>query len=119
MSNIVGFQRSKEKGMISLNTRDSLPEYGDPSLPLLLFLSLFLFLIGLADWLFQLHKGISGLIIVGVGLAFIFYASTTILAIRHVDSPFRTPVSKSIPLIYHTIIKYITQTSCPTVRFPC
>jgi hypothetical protein len=75
-------------------------------LPIFLFLSLFLFLVGLADWLFQLHKAISALIILGVGFAAIFYISTTILSIIYVSSPFRTPVSRLIPHLFNVFIIY-------------
>jgi hypothetical protein len=75
-------------------------------LPTLLFMALFMFLIGLADWLFHLHKFISAFVLAGIGIAAIFYIATTIIAILHVDAPFRTPGSKALPF-YHTLIKYI------------
>lgn len=76
-------------------------------LPIFLFLSLFLFLVGLADWLFHIHKAVAVVVMVGLAIAVIFYVSTTIIAIRYIEAPFRTSVSKSIPFIYYESIKLI------------
>jgi hypothetical protein len=75
-------------------------------IPIPLFLSLFLFLIGLAEWVFQLHKFIFALIMLGISIAASFFTTTTILGIRHVNSPFQTPASRSITPFYNVITRY-------------
>ncbi|PVF95192.1 hypothetical protein CPB86DRAFT_764425, partial [Serendipita vermifera] len=64
------------------------------SLPLLIFLSMFLFLVGLADWLWHINRLVSCIIIAGIAMGCFFYIAVTIIAIVWIDSPFRTPISK-------------------------
>lgn len=70
-------------------------------LPTLLFLSLLLFLAGLAIWLFHIHTSVSAVIIVAVIIAFLFFITTTILGILYPDAPFRTPISNFLLLLLH------------------
>jgi hypothetical protein len=70
------------------------------SLPLLIFISLFLFFIGIADWLWHLNQAISAIAIGCIGVGFLVYSITTIISIVNLEAPFRTPVSKGLaPLI--------------------
>jgi hypothetical protein len=69
------------------------------SLPLLIFVSLFLFFVGIADWLWHLNRAISGIVIGGLGIGFIVYAITNFISIVKLDAPFRTPVSKGLALL--------------------
>jgi hypothetical protein len=68
-------------------------------LPLLIFVSLFLFFIGIADWLWHMNRAISGIVIGGIGVGCLFYAITTLISALSIDAPFRTPVSKSLALL--------------------
>jgi hypothetical protein len=75
------------------------------SLPLLIFISLFLFFIGIADWLWHLNRTISAIIIGGIGIGCIVYSITNIISIVKLEAPFRTPVSKGLaPLIQHAAV---------------
>jgi hypothetical protein len=68
-------------------------------LPLLIFVSLFLFFIGIADWLWHMNRTISGIVIGGVGIGFLLYAVTTLISVIAIEAPFRTPVSKNLSLL--------------------
>jgi hypothetical protein len=75
------------------------------SLPLLIFVSLFLFFTGIADWLWHLNRAISAIVMGGIGLGSFVYSITTIISIAKLEAPFRTPVSKGFaPLIRHTLV---------------
>jgi hypothetical protein len=70
------------------------------SLPLLIFVSLFLSFIGIADWLWHVNRAISSIVIGGIGIGCLVYSITNIISIIKLDAPFRTPVSKGLaPLI--------------------
>jgi hypothetical protein len=68
-------------------------------LPLLIFISLFLFFIGIADWLWHMNRIISGIVIGGIGIGLLLYAVTTMMSIITIEAPFRTPVSKGLALL--------------------
>jgi hypothetical protein len=72
-------------------------------LPLLVFVSLFLFFIGIADWLWHMNRTISGIVIGGVGIGFLLYAITTLISVIAIEAPFRTPVSRSLSLLVRDI----------------
>jgi hypothetical protein len=66
------------------------------SLPLLIFIALLLFFIGIATWLWYLDRRVSGVVMSGIGISLILYAVTNVIGIIYVDSPFRTPISKGL-----------------------
>jgi hypothetical protein len=68
-------------------------------LPLLIFISLFLFFIGIADWLWHMNRIISGIVIGGIGIGFSLYTITTLISIVAIDAPFRTPISKGLAIL--------------------
>ncbi|PVF91043.1 hypothetical protein CPB86DRAFT_452853 [Serendipita vermifera] len=70
------------------------------SLPLLIFVSLFLFFIGIADWLWHVNRAISGIVIGGIGIGCLVYTITNLISIIILDAPFRTPVSKGLVPLY-------------------
>ncbi|PVG04034.1 hypothetical protein CPB86DRAFT_868803 [Serendipita vermifera] len=73
------------------------------SLPLLIFVALFLFFIGIADWLWHLNRVISGIVMAGIGIGCLVYMITNLIGIIKLDAPFRTPVSKGLaPLLRGT-----------------
>jgi hypothetical protein len=75
------------------------------SLPLLIFVSLFLFFVGIADWLWHLNRAISAIVIGGLGIGCLVYMITNLISIIELEAPFRTPVSKGLaPLIRRVII---------------
>jgi hypothetical protein len=69
------------------------------ALPLLLFVGLALFFLALADWLLHVHKGVAAVIITWLGSGILFFTVTTIIGMMYPSAPFRTPISKSMPLI--------------------
>jgi Family of unknown function (DUF6535) len=75
-------------------------------LPLLIFAALFLFFVGLAEWMWTIHQGVSAIIIAGVILGATFFVATTATSMTYVGAPFRTPTSRSLPSlavgIYHS-----------------
>ncbi|PVG03070.1 hypothetical protein CPB86DRAFT_493291 [Serendipita vermifera] len=77
------------------------------ALPLLIFVSLFLFFIGIADWLWHMNRAISGIVIGGIGVGVILYTVTNLISIINVDAPFRTPVSKELIGIMRQLIEKI------------
>jgi hypothetical protein len=68
-------------------------------LPLLIFISLFLFFIGIADWLWHMNRAISGIVVGGIGVGCLLYTITTLISAVAIDAPFRTPVSKGLSLL--------------------
>ncbi|PVF92408.1 hypothetical protein CPB86DRAFT_877909 [Serendipita vermifera] len=64
--------------------------------PLLIFVALFLFFIGIADWLWYMNRAISGIVIGGIGIGCLLYTITNLISIVEVDAPFRTPISKEL-----------------------
>jgi hypothetical protein len=85
------------------------------SLPLLIFVSLFLFFAGIADWLWHLNQAISGVITGGLGIGFLAYSVTNVISIVKLDAPFRTPVSKGLAPF---IRRAFSWTKLLTLEFP-
>ncbi|CCA71747.1 hypothetical protein PIIN_05682 [Serendipita indica DSM 11827] len=65
-------------------------------LPLLIYISLFLFFIGLADWLWHIHRSVASVVVAGVVIGGLFYLVTHIISIFDISAPFRTPISLSV-----------------------
>ncbi|PVG03048.1 hypothetical protein CPB86DRAFT_724598 [Serendipita vermifera] len=80
------------------------------SLPILIFLALFLFFIGIAGWLWHMNRAISGVVIGGIGIGCLLYTVTNLVSIVHVDAPFRTPISKGLIGIVRREIGWLRQT---------
>jgi hypothetical protein len=75
------------------------------SLPLLIFISLFLFFIGIADWLWHLNRAISAIVIGGIGIGCLLYSITNVISIVKLEAPFRTPISKGLaPLLRQALV---------------
>lgn len=64
------------------------------ALPILLYCSVILFLIGLIIWLSNTHQAVGAIVTVGTGLAVSFYAIFTMIGIVFVSAPFRTPLTR-------------------------
>ncbi|PVF97757.1 hypothetical protein CPB86DRAFT_734357 [Serendipita vermifera] len=79
------------------------------SLPLLIFVALFLFFIGIADWLWHMNRTISGTVIGGIGIGCLLYTITTFISIVNLDAPFRTPVSKELAGIVRRVMGWLYQ----------
>ncbi|PVF96428.1 hypothetical protein CPB86DRAFT_512391 [Serendipita vermifera] len=77
------------------------------SLPLLIFIALFLFFIGIADWLWHMNRAISGIVIGGIGIGCLLYTITNLISIVEVDAPFRTPVSKELAVFLPRAMKWL------------
>lgn len=69
-------------------------------LPTLIFAALFLFFIGLAEWMWVIHHGIAGIIIAGLICGASFFGITTLISMIYVRSPFRTAASRSLPQLF-------------------
>jgi uncharacterized membrane protein YqjE len=63
-------------------------------LPGLIFLSLFVFSVGLFDWLYHVHRGVAAAIII-IGAVFCIFAVSQ--SVQDVASPFKTQFSRSLP----------------------
>ncbi|PVF97747.1 hypothetical protein CPB86DRAFT_826271 [Serendipita vermifera] len=77
------------------------------SLPLLIFVALFLFFIGIANWLWHVNRAISGIVMGGIGVGFLLYTITNLISIVKLDAPFRTPISKEIAGIIRRAIVWL------------
>ncbi|PVF90868.1 hypothetical protein CPB86DRAFT_720345, partial [Serendipita vermifera] len=77
------------------------------SLPLLIFVALFLFFVGIADWLWHMNRAISGIVVGGIGIGCIVYAITNLISIIKLDAPFRTPVSKGLAPLFRGLGAWI------------
>ncbi|KAG8951547.1 hypothetical protein FRC03_012488 [Tulasnella sp. 419] len=66
------------------------------TLPSLLQISLFLFLIGLTDWIWHLNKMVAALICSFAIITFLFYISTTAISIFDPSSPFQNGFSRKL-----------------------
>ncbi|PVF92409.1 hypothetical protein CPB86DRAFT_791186 [Serendipita vermifera] len=76
------------------------------SLPLLIFVALFLFFIGIADWLWYMNRAISGIVIGGIGIGCLLYTITNLISIVKVEAPFRTPISKELAVFIPHVIEW-------------
>jgi hypothetical protein len=77
-------------------------------LPAVIFFALFIFFIGLADWLWHIHHGVAAVAIVGVIIGASFFWVTTLISIVDVGAPFRTPTSRSLPAYIGLLYQKIT-----------
>ncbi|PVG03064.1 hypothetical protein CPB86DRAFT_869977 [Serendipita vermifera] len=77
------------------------------SLPLLIFAALFLFFIGIADWLWHMNRAISGIVIGGIGIGCLLYTVTNLISIVNVEAPFRTPISKELAVLIPRIVGWL------------
>jgi hypothetical protein len=69
-------------------------------LPALLHISLFLFLIGLAVYLFNVNLSIFKAVVVWVGLCVVLYSYLTFLPILRKNSPYSAPFSESLSICF-------------------
>jgi hypothetical protein len=81
------------------------------TLPLLIFLALFLFLFGLTYWLYKVdsHSPLAIVTLAGSTLASLFYLVTTIIGIVSISSPYRTSISKVLPIVTNDILNRFRQ----------
>ncbi|CAG8452974.1 9391_t:CDS:2, partial [Acaulospora colombiana] len=79
-------------------------------LPLLIFIALFLFFIGIADWLWHMNRGISSIVLGGIGIGSLLWPITNLISIVNVDAPFRTPVSKKLTGIMRQAMAWLQKT---------
>jgi hypothetical protein len=79
------------------------------ALPILLYFSLVLFFIGLAQWMWSVHATIGGVVLGGMLLGVLFYAVTTILSVVFPSSPYRAPIVRWIYIFFHIILRPLTK----------
>ncbi|CAG8682152.1 14719_t:CDS:2, partial [Acaulospora colombiana] len=75
------------------------------ALPVLLYCSLVLFFVGLAQWMWNVHTTVGGVITGGALLGAAFYVVTTLLAVVFPSSPFRAPIVRWIYVSVHLILR--------------
>jgi len=79
-------------------------------LPFLIQISLLLFFLGLALFLYQITALSCGIITSILGIGVLFYATTTTISIFVTSSPFRSPLSRAIGALYQRIFSIL----CPS-----
>jgi hypothetical protein len=79
------------------------------ALPILLYFSLVLFFIGLAQWMWSVHTTIGGVVLGGMLLGTVFYAVTTLLSVVFPSSPYRAPIVRWIYVLIHIILRPFTK----------
>ena len=82
-------------------------------LPILIQVSLLLFSIGLALFLFHIDTFSSAIIVATLGIGFLFYAITTTISTVVTSSPFRSPLSRGLGALYRRFHAAI----CPRVDY--
>ncbi len=95
----LGMERWKLPGMVA-------------TLPLLIQLSLLLFTVGLALFLFQISKPSFGIVTAIFGVGVLYYATTTTVSVFVAKSPFRSPVSDTLGMVYRHFHAYF----CPSIE---
>jgi hypothetical protein len=71
------------------------------ALPIFLYCSLVLFFAGLAQWMWNVHTTVGGVVLGGALLGGVFYLLTTLLAVVFPSSPFRAPIVRWIYVFLH------------------
>lgn len=71
------------------------------AIPLLLYISVLLFFIGLIQWMWIIQRAVGYIVLVGGASAFTFYFASTMAAVIFPTAPFRTPLSRSIYSVIH------------------
>ena len=82
-------------------------------LPILIQISLLLFSIGLALFLFHIDTLSSAIIVATLGIGFLFYAITTAISAVITSSPFRSPLSRGLGALYRRFHAAI----CPQIDY--
>ena len=81
-------------------------------LPLLVQISLLLFAIGLALFLFHISKPSFGVTTAILGIGVLYYAVTTSISVFVTSSPFHSPLSRTLGKVYQRMHAYL----CPHVN---
>ncbi|PVF96695.1 hypothetical protein CPB86DRAFT_498222 [Serendipita vermifera] len=71
------------------------------ALPILLYCSLVLFFVGLAQWMWGVHKTVGAVVLGGTLLSGAFYSITTLLAVVFPSCPYRAPIVRWIYIFLH------------------
>jgi len=66
------------------------------SLPLLLYIAVFLFFLGAVGWIRSIHATVGNVLAFLAVVAALFYTATTVLAAGFASAPFRTPLSRGL-----------------------
>jgi hypothetical protein len=82
------------------------------SLPLLIFIALFLFFVGIADWLWHINQIISAIVIGAISIGFLAYGVTNVIGIIYIEAPFRTPISKALAVLSREGINWVKSIAC-------
>ena len=80
-------------------------------LPLLIQISLLLFFIGLIVFLFHISKPAFGVTTAIFGIGILYYAITTSISVLVTSSPFRSPLSRALAMVYQRVHAYF----CPDI----
>jgi hypothetical protein len=79
------------------------------SLPVLLYCSLILFFVGLAQWMWSVHTTVGGVVIGGTLLGAAFYTTTTMLAVVFPSCPYRAPIVRWTYALIHFVFRPLTR----------
>jgi hypothetical protein len=84
------------------------------ALPIFLYFSLVLFFSGLAQWMWNVHSTVGGVVLGGALLGGVFYLVTTLLAVVFPSSPFRAPIVRWIYVLLHYLFYSFAKIEGPT-----
>jgi hypothetical protein len=73
------------------------------ALPILLYCSLVLFFVGVAQWMWSVHTTVGSVVIGGILLGVTFYIVTTMLGVVFPSSPYRALIVRWIYVLFHLI----------------
>ena len=82
-------------------------------LPLLIQISLLLFFIGLIVFLFHISKPAFGVTTAIFGVGILYYVITTSISVLVTSSPFRSPLSRALAMVYQRVHSYF----CPEFHY--
>jgi hypothetical protein len=82
------------------------------SLPLLLYIALMMFLVGLVVLLWSLNPILFGVCVGIIGLLVMFYIATTILPLLYVSCPYKTLATQALQYGLSTLYSWVTKTLC-------
>ncbi|PVF96691.1 hypothetical protein CPB86DRAFT_498164 [Serendipita vermifera] len=75
------------------------------ALPILLYCSLVLFFVGVAQWMWGVHKTVGGVVLGGILLGGSFYFITTLVAVVFPSCPYRAPIVRWIYISFHFLFR--------------
>jgi hypothetical protein len=101
-------------------------EHVIPFFPTVIFISLLIFLVGVADWLWHMHHAFGAVIITGIICGIPFYVSTTAIGTTYLFPPSNTrhslvshPNQKTVPLSMGEVLRHIANVADHIKSYTC